>query len=642
MCGIGGIVSLTGEPVDELLLARMANIIRYRGPDDQGFFLHDSVGFFHNRLSIIDLETGHQPLCNEDETVWIVFNGEIYNYIELRVDLQKRGHLFRSHSDTEVIVHLYEEYGVKCLDHLNGMFALAIWDKTSSELFLARDRLGIKPLYYYYDGARLVFASEIKSILLHPQIATKLNYQGLVDYLTFQYTLKEKTLFQNIVKLQPGHYLKLKGAQLQLSQYWDIVTGEYQERSLDDWSDAFRDLLQDSVRLRLRSDVPLGAHLSGGVDSGSLTCIASRLLGGRLKTFSAGFTEGGIFHDLDFCQLTSKAANTEHFEIFPQAADFAEILPTLVWHMDEPAAAEGIFPQYHVSRLASSRVKVVLGGQGGDEILGGYTRYYLMYLEAALKNEIQGSGEKLDLKLADLLPQLSQLQKYQPLMESFFKNDLFGESDARYYRLIKRGDVQELLHPEVQKQVGAYSAYEEYRSIFNSQGHAPLLDRILYYECKTSLTALLQVEDRTSMAVSLESRVPFLDHRLVELAFQMPPHIKLHQGQMKHILKRSMQGIVPEKILTRPDKLGFPVPLKSWSENELSGFIHELLDQGELVQRGLLEPRAIKKYLLGKQPFNRVLWGLLNLELWLRLFEKKEGFSQFSEPFLFESRLSLS
>ncbi len=447
MCGIGGVYSFDGEPVNKNLLVEMAGLIRYRGPDDQGFYLNNGVGFFHNRLSIIDLETGHQPLSNENNTIWIVFNGEIYNYPELRDDLVRRGHAFHTHTDTEVLVHLFEEYGVKCLDYLNGMFAFAVWDEREQSLFLARDRIGIKPLYYYQDDRVLVFASEIKSLMVHPQVKIALNYEGLMYYLTFQYTLNDKTLFKNIKKLMPGHYLTIVNKRMAVRQYWEITTGDYQDRTVDDWAEELKAAVHDSVRLRLRSDVPLGAHLSGGVDSGSLVSVASGMLSGQLKTFSAGFEEGGVFYDFDYCQITAAAAGTQHFESLPGADDFKEMLPLLAWHMDEPAAAEGIFPQYCVSRLAASQVKVVLGGQGGDEIFGGYTRYYLLYLEAALKQDIFGKDCNLGMNLKDLSPGLNQLNKYQPLMNSYFAGNIFGESEERYFRLIKRSNVDELINP---------------------------------------------------------------------------------------------------------------------------------------------------------------------------------------------------
>ncbi|MCP4723486.1 MAG: asparagine synthase (glutamine-hydrolyzing), partial [bacterium] len=573
MCGICG-VRLKSAAVDEGRLVRMRDLLTYRGPDDEGLFIEENIGFGHRRLNIIDLDTGHQPMMNHDESVIIIYNGEIYNYIELREDLIKDGRKFRTKSDTEVIIQLYEKYGFDCVDMLNGMFAFAIWNKNKKHLFIARDHFGIKPLYYKINNGDFIFASEIKAILEYEGTKAEPDYTAIYDYLTFQYVLEDKTFFKGIHKLLPAHYMVITEDDVKIEKYWEIKNKYDFAKSEEDFAGELYDLLRDSVRIQLRSDVPLGAHLSGGVDTGAAVCLSSALLDNKIKTFTAGFEEGGIYDDTHFARITSKYAGTEHFERFPDHNDFLDLFDKLIWHLDEPVAAPGLFPQYEVSKLASQNVKVVLGGQGSDETLGGYTRYFIIYLEQALKESISGSNT-LHIPLQDIIKNLNQLKNYNPLLSFYFKENLFGEPDSRYFRLINRlENKDELVTKDFLNDVGDYSSFKTFSNIFNRYDDFELLNKILYFEMTAWLPALLQVEDRMSMACSLESRVPFLDKRIVELAFSMPSNIKFKDGATKYILRKALDGKMPKEILWRTDKLGFPVPIKEWSDSVLRTYIN--------------------------------------------------------------------
>lgn len=633
MCGIAGIINFnTGDKVDQDVLKLMTDTIKHRGPDDEGFYFDNSVGFGHRRLSIIDIEGGHQPMTNEDETIWIVYNGEIYNYLELRRDLAGKGHKFKTHSDTEVIIHLYEEYGEKCLERLNGMFAFALWDKTKKRLFAARDRLGIKPFYYYFDESEFIFASEIKAILKHDDIKAEPNWNGILDYLTFQFCLGDKTLFNGIKKLLPGHYLVLHPQDpdhnLSIHKYWDLDFTIDTYHTEDFFSDKLLRLIEDSARLQLRSDVPLGAHLSGGLDSSTITCIASSLLDSdsALKTFTGGFREGKDYDETGYAEIVSKFANTEYFNIFPTASDFVETLPKLIYYLDEPVAGPGVFPQYFVSKLASEKVKVVLGGQGGDEIFGGYARYLVGYLEQCLKGaifETQEEGKHV-VTLDSIIPNLTLLQRYRPMLQYFWTDGLFEPMDRRYFKLIDRSNgLENLLTADLLKIRKSYSVFDSFQQIFNNPNTSSYFNKMTHFDIKTLLPALLQVEDRTSMAVSLESRVPLLDHRIVELIASMPPTMKFRGGAAKYIFKRAIRNVVPKEVLDRKDKMGFPVPLSEWYQDSLKGFLQEVLLSDRAKERGIYNMDSIEKAIETERKFGRQVWGLLCLELWFREFIEK-------------------
>lgn len=609
--------------------------IRHRGPDGDGIWLDEKrpVGLGHVRLAIIDPEHGKQPMTTEDGRYVVVFNGAIYNYLELRRELTGKGHPIHSYSDTEVLLYAYREWGEQFVDRLIGMFAFAIWDKHEQRLFCARDRIGIKPFYYRFDGQRLLFASEIKAILADPGVEAAANFEGLQDYLTFQFCLDQKTLFKGIDKLEPGHCLSAhyEGDVLKVAtrQYWDLryeIDEEHDERY---FIDTLSGLIDDSIRLHLRSDVPLGAHLSGGLDSSSIVCLASRMLGGeQLKTFTGAFSEGPQFDETAYAKEVSSFAGTAYHEIFiPAGHELPDVLPRLMYYMDEPLAGPGVIPQYYVSRLASEHVKVVMGGQGGDELFIGYARYMAVYLEKCLSGAIYQTANqrRYAVSLESIVPNLPLLATYQPMLQNLWMDGLFNSHDQRYFRLTDRSEgMSQLFNPEALRGAGNYSPFESFQRIFNRDELHSLVNQMTYFDLKGSLPALLHVEDRTSMAASIESRVPLLDHRIVEFMASIPPNIKFAGGRMKHLFKESVRSAVPQTIFERKDKMGFPTPLTQWTKGVAREFVMDTLLSGRARQRGLYNPEAVEKALTDEREFGRIVWGLLCLELWHRIFIDKD------------------
>lgn len=613
----------------------MMHAIRHRGPDGDGIWLDEKrpVGLGHVRLAIIDPEHGKQPMVTADGRYVVVFNGAIYNYLELRRELTGKGHPIHSYSDTEVLLYAYREWGEQFVDRLIGMFAFAIWDKHEQRLFCARDRIGIKPFYYRFDGQRLLFASEIKAILADPGVEAAANFEGLQDYLTFQFCLDQKTLFKGIDKLEPGHCLTAhyEGDVLKVAtrQYWDLryeIDEEHDERY---FIDTLSGLIDDSIRLHLRSDVPLGAHLSGGLDSSSIVCLASRMLGGeQLKTFTGAFSEGPQFDETAYAKEVSSFAGTAYHEIFiPAGHELPDVLPRLMYYMDEPLAGPGVIPQYYVSRLASEHVKVVMGGQGGDELFIGYARYMAVYLEKCLSGAIYQTANqrRYAVSLESIVPNLPLLATYQPMLQNLWRDGLFNSHDQRYFRLVDRSEgMNQLFNPEALRGAGNYSPFESFQRIFNRDELHSLVNQMTYFDLKGSLPALLHVEDRTSMAASIESRVPLLDHRIVEFMASIPPNIKFAGGRMKHLFKESVRSAVPQTIFERQDKMGFPTPLTQWTKGVAREFVMDTLLSGRARQRGLYNPEAVEKALTDEREFGRVVWGLLCLELWHRIFIDKD------------------
>ncbi len=619
MCGFVGILNKDRSIVSDKLLTKMAATIHHRGPDDDGIFTDSNIGFFHKRLSIIDLSTGQQPMTFEYFT--IVFNGEIYNYIELRNDLIKRGHQFKTTSDTEVILHLYAEFGADFVKMLNGMFALIIYDKSNHNIFVARDHFGIKPLYWYHDENKIVFGSEIKALLAHPEINAEPHPDNLHEYLTFQFILGDGTMFKNIYKVQPGHYMiiNLQTWKVNEVRYWIPNFHVDQYHTEEYFIVELKKILDETISQQLRSDVPVGTYLSGGIDSSLVTVMASKFLNNPLKSFSGAFHEGPEFNELKYARIAAKAANSELFEVFPTEQEFIDLLPTLIYHLDEPVAGPGLFPQYIVSKLAAKHVKVVLGGQGGDEIFGGYARYMVAYLEQALKGAINESNEEDEhiVSLISILPNLPALKQYIPMMKSFWKSDAFAPMDRRYYNLLNRmGSTAEFLHKDVVGMCKDSRVFEKFGHYFNDSDTKSYFNKMTHFDMQASLPALLQVEDRVSMAVSIESRVPLLDRRIVDLIAPMPAGMKFKGGEMKYLLKKTINQIMPEEIMNRKDKMGFPVPLHIWSKNKAKDFIMDILLSKKSRERNLLHTENIEKLINTEQPFGRGLWGLLSLELW--------------------------
>ncbi len=621
MCGIVAIIDPLKREIPEALVRAMTEVLHHRGPDGEGSYFAPGVGLGHKRLAIIDLATGQQPMTKDPLT--IAYNGEIYNYLELRQELLNAGASFATTSDTEVILELYRKYGADCLRRLRGMFAFVLFDREREEILAARDHFGIKPLYYTELDGRLLFASEIKALLRHPGVVAEVDHQSLQEYLTFQFVLGNDTLFHGIKKVLPGqrHTVDLASGNHRAVTFWEPdfkQDGPYPE---DEFVEQVADLLSESVRLQIRSDVPLGAHLSGGLDSSTIALLAARHLPHQLKTFTGGFREGPEFDESSFAALAAQAAGADQFHVWPKEREFVDLLDKLVYHMDEPAGGPGLFPQYMVSRLAADQVKVVLGGQGGDEVFGGYARYTVAYFEQALKGAVYQTNEEGEhiVSLESIIPNLPSLKQYVPMLQSFWRKGVFADMDRRYFRLIDRsGYSLSLYNQDFRREYRSQEVFAKFQRIFNHPDTKSYFNKMTHFDMVASLPALLQVEDRVSMAVSLESRVPMLDVRLVELMTKAPPSLKFRGARLKHPLKEAVAGLVPDPIVQRQDKMGFPVPLHLWRNGPLDELVHDTVLSPSALGRSLFDQNEVRKLIEYEGAFGRRLWGILNLELWLR------------------------
>lgn len=627
MCGIAGIGHLSSFEVPDLTrkLHAMNSLQKHRGPDGEGTWRHPSgaVGFAHVRLSIIDLTAGDQPMADRAGN-WIVFNGEIYNYLELREELSEE--TFVTTSDTEVILAAYRRWGESCLDRLRGMFAFAIWDENHQRLFCARDHFGIKPFYFTVQREVLYFASEIKALLpFVPRIATCT--EALKDYLVFQLCLKDKTLFKDITELQPGHKLIVANGSLRMERYWEV----YYQLDFDHTPKYFQEELRrrfdDSVRVHLRSDVPIGAYLSGGADSSIVAASAASYYNkSDFKAFHGKFAMGALYDESAYAEAVADSYGMQLYQIDITSQDFVNSIRKVIYHLDHPVAGPGSFPQYHVSKLASQHRKVVLGGQGGDEIFGGYVRYLVAYFEQCIKGAINGTLQNGNFIVTyeSIIPNLVALQNYKPMLSGFWREGLFEELDQRYYHLINRS--QDLSREIRWKELGNYNPFETFQSIFNGRnvGKESYFDKMTHFDFKTLLPALLQVEDRMSMAHGLESRVPILDRSIVEFAATMPSNIKFKDGTLKKILIDAMGDALPKVILDRKNKMGFPVPLGEWIHGELGDFIRDVFHSRAARERPYFNSEAIIEGLSAESKFGRKIWGLLSLELWHQEFHDRE------------------
>lgn len=626
MCGFVGIINKNGQEADDYILRKMATTIHHRGPDEEGILIEGPVVFFHKRLSIIDLSTGHQPMTFDGCS--IVYNGEIYNYIELREDLKRKGHYFQTTSDTEVILHLYKEYGAELVNLLNGMFAFIILDKQKNSLFIARDHFGIKPLYWYHDSEKILFGSEIKAILAHPNIKAEPDIENLYEYLTFQFVMGEGTMFKGIYKVLPGHFMfiNLNTWEINRLKYWEPNFKIDKYHTEEYFIAELSNILEETISLQLRSDVPVGTYLSGGLDSSLVTILASKLLGNPIKAFSGAFKEGPEFNELEYARIAANKVGAELYEIYPTEKEFIDLLPKLIYFLDEPVAGPGVFPQYIVSKLAAQHVKVVLGGQGGDEIFGGYARYMVAYLEQALKGAIFETNEEDEhiVSLGSILPNLPNLRQYIPMMKNFWSKGTFEPMDRRYYNLINRMEslngyfTDDFLQGRNENEV-----FHKFSSYFNHKQTKSYYNKMTHFDMFGSLPGLLQVEDRVSMAVSLESRVPLLDRRIVDLISRMPAGMKFKGAEMKYILKKAIHDIIPVEIIDRKDKMGFPVPLHLWAKNNARDFILDTLLSRSARERNIINTQQVENMINSEQPFGRGLWGILSLELWFNQFIDK-------------------
>lgn len=626
MCGIIAFLS-SGKPLEQRkpTMQEMLARIAHRGPDGEGVaHVPNQALLGHRRLAIIDIEHGAQPMRSENGRYTLVFNGEIYNYLELRQALIQQGERFETFSDTEVLLKLLIQDGPKAISQLNGMFAFVFHDAETKRWIAARDHFGIKPLYYAQpDADELVFASEIKALLSHPQLIAKRDECALHQYLALQFCLDDRTLFSGIRKVKPGYYLTGLGARIEQEIcYWDTNYQIDHDHTEAWFNDQLRALLDDSMRLQIRSDVPVGAYLSGGIDSSLVATLAAKHMDDPMPMFHGRFAEGSEYDESSYAKAVVERANGRYHEIVPTAADFVDSLPSLIAMLDEPIAGPGLFPQFMVSKLAREQVKVVLGGQGGDEIFGGYARYLVGYLEQALKGaifETQEEGKHL-VTLDSIVPNLSLLKQYKPLLSNFWGQGLFDEMDARYFHLIDRSEgLNGLLHPDARACFDKEALFADFQKIFNHPDTQSYINKMTHFDQKTLLPALLQIEDRVSMSVSLESRVPLLDYRIVDLVTSMPPPLKFKGGRTKHILKKAVRDLLPVNVLERKDKMGFPVPLAEWMRGGVvRDFVGDVLLSQQSLQRGIFRPESLKAMLDTQGVGGRQLWGALSLELWHR------------------------
>jgi asparagine synthase (glutamine-hydrolysing) len=626
MCGIVGFLDPAVNSESTQVIQSMMDSIKHRGPDDQNHYVKPEHGlaFGHVRLSIIDISNGAQPMFSPDGRYVMIYNGEVYNFLELRQLLHQKGHKLKTYSDTEVILHMYMEFGKDMLNQLNGMFSFAIYDHEERTTFIARDHFGVKPFYYYQKDNFFAFGSEIKALLKHPKIQARRNDKNLHEYLTFQMILGNESLFDNIHKLEPAHYMVVKdGKIIENKEYWKPEYNIDENKTEEEFADELLLLLQNSLSIQIRSDVPLGAYLSGGIDSSLVSVLASKFYFGQLKTFTGGFKLSQDYDETRYAKIVSDSINSHHFEIFPEAHDFTDTFEKLVYHMDEPGAGPGLFPQFMVSKLAAEQVKVVLGGQGGDEIFGGYARYAVAYLEQCLKGAIFESQEEGShvVTLNSIIENLPMLKQYLPMMKNQFAGGMFDAMDKRYYRLIDRSpNLHKMYDGDFLNQRNEENIAGKFEKIFNDVETSSYFNKMTYYDMKTLLPSLLQVEDRVSMAVSLESRVPILDRRIVELAASMPPTMKFAGGRTKHMLIESVKNVLPKEIINRKDKMGFPTPLNEWIAGPIKEYVLDILHSQAARERGMYKLDDIEKSLHGSPKFSRDLWGMLNVELWHRTF----------------------
>jgi asparagine synthase (glutamine-hydrolysing) len=640
MCGICGIFHTDrAQRVERDVLADMNRQIAHRGPDDDGFFVDGNIGLAMRRLSIIDIRTGHQPIANEDETIWIVYNGELYNHQALRKDLEARGHRYRTRSDTETIVHLYEEHGRDCVKYLRGMFAFAIWDRGKRQLFLARDRLGIKPLYYRFDGGSVIFGSEIKAILAHPRVKAEFNRGVLAEYLAFGYISGSETMYGGINKLLPGHVLEIgEAGEPTISPYWDLITvrSDGRERSRSYYVERYRDLLEGCVSSHLMSDVPLGVFLSGGLDSSAVAALTTKIRREPIETFAVGYGEGQ-FSELPFARQVAQHIGSKHHEVRLSREEFFQTLPRLIWHEDEPIVWPSSVALYFVARLARERVTVVLTGEGSDETLAGYTRYPWTLLNARMDAVYRRIVPRV---CRDWVRRGVSAGPLSAALRRKLEHTFLGRDGAswpsfyfdNFYSAFSANEQDNLLAPEAKHAAGdVYAGSLQHWQTASGD----LLHRLLYTDIKTYLVELLMKQDQMSMAASIESRVPFLDHELVEFTASIPSKYETEGLAGKFILKSAMEGLLPREIVYRR-KMGFPTPWAYWLAGPEFESLQQLLVEPRTRERGLFQPDAVKRlfaeHSAGVRDHGNRIWRLLNLELWQRVCLEGEPIEDAAQP----------
>ena len=624
MCGIYGILQRSGRDFDPSVIHDMGRAQRHRGPDDSGFFADGELMFGMQRLAIIDVAGGHQPIANEDNTVTAVCNGEIYNFRELRQELQEQGHKFRTRSDSEVIVHLYEEHGSDLVGHLSGMFALALWDSVRKRLLLARDRLGIKPLYIASNGDYLAFSSELKSIVEIPGFKREVDPAALQEYLALGYVPAPLSMLKGIDKLTPGTLLVADKKGVSQHRYWNVADTKPQQKTVNEWTSDIAKTLESAVVSQMVSDVPLGAFLSGGIDSSAVVAYMAKNSDIPVKTYSIGFdtgTGGGYYNELPYARQVAKQFGTDHHEIVVRP-DVTELLPELLWHMDEPIADAAFITTYLVSKFARQDVTVILSGVGGDELFGGYRRYWSEHLVRSYRRIPSVLRKSILQPIGGVLPsdRHSKWLDWSRLAKGFLAGAEL-DSDERYeefMRVFKSADVERVLAS------AAPSNSDALRKAFANASRNDPLRRLIDVDLMTQLPDdLLMLTDRMSMATSLECRVPLLDDKLLDLASSMPSDLKVRGTKLKYALKQSLRGILPDEIIDRK-KRGFGAPIGGWFKNELSGFLDSALSEERVHERGVFDWTEIENikdaHRENREDYTDHLLSLMNFELWSQLY----------------------
>jgi asparagine synthase (glutamine-hydrolysing) len=627
MCGICGKLEFDPQAkVAPHLLKTMADAIVHRGPDDEGYYVKGQIGLGFRRLSIIDLSGGHQPLSNENDTIWIIFNGEIYNYQELRSELVAKGHIFRTKSDTEVIVHLFEEYGHDCVQKLRGMFGFAIWDSVNQTLFLARDRVGIKPLYYYLDENFLSFGSEIKAILADPEVRREIDPAMIDRFLTYYYSPGSQTLLRNVFKLDPGHWLEVKGGKIQIQSYWDLDFSQADNHeSTEALEHQLLDLLDKTVQLHMISDVPVGFLLSGGLDSTAMLSLASQKTNKPISSYTIGFSSRGpgLVDERPFAQLAAEKFGSKHYELSMSAQEFASFLPEYVRYIEEPVCEPAAVALYYVSKLASQYVKVLISGEGGDEAFAGYHNYRNMFWLETMKKALGpirstvGQGVELIGRLSDS----RVLKKYGPLMKTNLDENYLSRTSSPYGYFNKAPST--IYTAEMSRRANKIRSAEVTRNLLSKRSGDGPLEKMLYVDTKTWLPDDLLIKaDRMTMANSVELRVPFLDHEVLEFAARLPRNLKVRGWKMKYLLKKAVAKHVPNEILRRR-KAGFPIPYAQWMRHELRDFVNDTLLDSKSISRGYFRKAAVQDLIERNSrsgAYAEEIFSLLVLELWHRAF----------------------
>jgi asparagine synthase (glutamine-hydrolysing) len=642
MCGIAGILEFGRDArASAGALREMCRVITHRGPDDEGFYIDGPLGIGMRRLSIVDVAGGHQPISNEDGTLWIVFNGEIYNHLALREQLIARGHRYVTHSDTETIIHLFEEYGADCVQHLRGMFAFAIWNRNTRTLFIARDRLGIKPLYYKLTPERLLFGSEIKALLAHGGIRPEFNRTALPEYLAFGYLSGEESFYAGIGKLLPGHAMTIgPDGRAEIRQYWDLdASAPHASRAESDYVQSYRELLEGAVQSHLMSDVPLGVFLSGGVDSSAVAALMTKLRREPVETFSVGYAEQAQ-SELPFARTVADHIHSRHHEVLVSEEDFFGALPHLIWHEDEPIVWPSSVSLYFVAKLARERVTVVLTGEGADETLAGYTRYAFTLKNAAMDRAYRSvvpSFLRRGLRSMVATSSLLGATARRKLEHTFLAKD--GNSWASFYfdnffSAFSEAEQRGLLTDALTREAMPSTAYKNVLGYWNHSS-GEMLQRLLYTDIKTYLVELLMKQDNMSMAASIESRVPFLDHVLVEFATRIPREVQIQGLAGKRVLKKAVEDLLPHSILYR-QKMGFPTPWSGWLAGKRLEAIRAMLLEPRSLDRGYFRREAVEKLFDEHQAQHRDnadrIWRLLNLEWWHRVCLEGESHNEIGEP----------